>query len=202
MRTELRILPGSEEPLSSDAAVMEGRERRYLFDVGARPEMLRELLAHPRPTVIMLSHFHPDHLGNLPLLPEAELLLSPHTLRYTKRGQTVAEEKSWDDGMHFRLFPFPSAHAKGCLALELDGEAVLVGDAFCPTQKGGRTVYNVQALAGQLAILQASPAERILCGHRMDRPLPKAEVLRTLTMLYERRCPGDPWVEAENDFVF
>lgn len=62
-----------------------------------------------------------------------------NTFRYTKTG-TVIEEDTWfqDGDVRLHLFPIPSSHAKGSLALEVDETWCFLGDAAYATQKTDR----------------------------------------------------------------
>ena len=58
----------SESPLSSNVVIIEGRDCIWLYDVGNHPdviELLKEINCDGKNINIVLSHFHPDHIGNL-----------------------------------------------------------------------------------------------------------------------------------------
>lgn len=58
----------SESPLSSNVVVIEGSDDIWLYDVGNHPdviELLQEINCDSKKMNIVLSHFHPDHIGNL-----------------------------------------------------------------------------------------------------------------------------------------
>ena len=58
-------IKASEEPLSADVIFVEGQEYLYVFDVGNNEEVAEYINAIPKKKRVILSHFHPDHMGNI-----------------------------------------------------------------------------------------------------------------------------------------
>ena len=52
-------------PMNTYALVCPDTRESVLFDPGADPETLVEMLAGTRPIAILLTHTHPDHVGAL-----------------------------------------------------------------------------------------------------------------------------------------
>jgi glyoxylase-like metal-dependent hydrolase (beta-lactamase superfamily II) len=64
-RLELRDRAVGPWPMNSYALVCPSTRQSVLFDPGADPETLLEMLADTDPVGILLTHTHPDHLGAL-----------------------------------------------------------------------------------------------------------------------------------------
>lgn len=111
---QITYLTPTEIPLSSNVVLIEGSHALWVYDVGS----------------------HPDHIANLSQIPCAEIYQGKNTFRYTRKGTIVEKAVFIDDGsMQLQLFPVPSSHAKGSLALEVNHTWCFLGDAVYATQK-------------------------------------------------------------------
>ena len=143
----ISYLTPTEHPLSANVVIIEGDAFLWGYDVGNHPAVSEILQKKSEQTGkeirVILSHFHPDHIGNLSEISCEAVYQGKNTFRYTKTG-TVIEEDTWfqDGDVWLHLFPIPSSHAKGSLALEVDETWCFLGDAAYATQKNGQTVYN------------------------------------------------------------
>ncbi len=212
----ISYIESTSDPLSAEVGVIRGREKIWLYDVGNSGESREEIrnLIPPAqgiggrqapsfsavsalPCSVVLSHFHPDHVGNLSGLPDPlELYVGANTWKYTKKGMTVTEDLYLEDGCALHLFPLPSTHAKGSLGLEVDGEYAFLGDGLYPGRKGGRAVYNAQLLREAIDVLKSLKAHTFLLSHRKPFALGREETLRELEEIYSRREAGQPYIEA------
>ena len=95
----------------------------------------------------------------------------------------MIEEDTWfqDGDVWLHLFPIPSSHAKGSLALEVDETWCFLGDAAYATQKNGQTVYNAERLLAEI---------RVLKNVRAPHFFPKSQ--RTVSA-EQRGCAGNGW---------
>lgn len=93
LKGKIQYIKAENNPLSSDVGIIFGRKRLWLFDTGNGERAfskLSELLEKWNgPISIVLSHFHPDHVGNLESIIElgypTEIYLSKNTLSYVNR---------------------------------------------------------------------------------------------------------------------
>ena len=121
-------IPPEAEPLSSDAFIIEGDARYYVFDVGAGDAACEAIAALDKPVTVILSHFHRDHTANLARLFPAEVLVGARTRRQLGLGTLVDAPRMIRDGVCIDVRPCVSPHAPGCLIATVDGEFTLVGD--------------------------------------------------------------------------
>lgn len=184
----------SEEPLSADVILVRGESRDWVFDVGAGEEALETLKSLERPWRAVLSHFHPDHIGNLSRLEPEEIYQGRFTWKKTGRGVVVSQPLSFEDGRTIRILPFPSSHAKDSMAMEVDGTYLFTGDGTDCTVKAGRAVFNTGMLQQTIRTIRESPARWIGLSHETPFLRPKQEVLERLEEIYRKRDPQESYI--------
>lgn len=186
--------PASSDPLCSDIAVYEGADGLWIFDVGFGDLAAKRVNSLPGKKRVVLSHFHQDHMGNLPKISWGQLYLGQYTFRHAGAGHVVAAPIEPEPGV--RLFPIPSSHAKGCIGMEVDEMYAFVGDATYCTAKHtqGRLAYNANLLADELNVLRALKAQYFLLSHDGAFVRKKADVLAELEEIYARRVQGEAYI--------
>lgn len=195
----ISYLTATEHPLSANVVMVEGDSFLWVYDVGnhpAVPGILQEKSKQTGKEIrVILSHFHPDHIGNLPRLSCAEIYQGKNTFRYTKTG-TVTEKEIWfqDGSTKLHIFPIPSSHAKGSLALEVDETWCFLGDAAYTTQKNGQTVYNAERLLAEIRVLQKVQAPWFFLSHKEPFQQKKEDVLEWMEAVYEKWKPGEAYI--------
>lgn len=267
----ISYLPSTEETLSADVGIIRGDSSLYLFDVGSGEKMLesvRRVIASEskKETVVIISHFHGDHLDNIRGIPYSRLYVGSHTAKYTKDGEIVDRPVEINDGIKLDIRPLTASHCKGSLMLCVDDKYLFIGDsAYCmakrekPTAKDAcetgakdaretgakdvcetvakdaretgakdacetvakdaretvakdargngekdstegagtviRYVYNTQLLRDEIKELESITAEFIMTSHEKRFIKPKEAVLRMLKAVYEKRVPGETYIE-------
>ena len=186
-----------DSPLSSDVAIIKGDNRTYIYDVGNGSGYVDEINDISGDKVIILSHFHPDHMRNLSMIPSIPCYVGSNTFKYTKRGEIVNTDVYIDDGVQLHIFPVPSSHAKGSLGLEVDDEYAFVGDAIGPAIKPDKLVYNVQMLFEEIRTLKRLKASKIIQSHRMNKIEDKYVIIEKLETIYAKRNGKEPYIEIE-----
>ncbi len=178
---EISYIEASEHPLSADIGIVEKQNETWLYDVGNDRESICSLTGQYH---VVLSHFHPDHVGNLEQLTIEKLYVSKYTHDRVGRG-IIVEDDIYIDNLH--IFPLPSSHAKGSLGLEVDGVYAFVGDALYCKAKAEYDTYNVQLLKEEIEVLKKLKAEYLLISHKNGMVQEKQEVIRQLEELYSHR---------------
>lgn len=205
----------SIHPLSSDVAIIHSRNALWLYDVGNHPgisELLKSIAAGYTAAVsdnydkrlnIVLSHFHIDHIGNLNGIKEAmkayniTLYQGRYTYKHTCEGIVVEDDVYIkEDGLQLHIFPLPSSHAKGCIALEVDGEYCFTGDGLYAMQKGTQRLYNAGVLKEEIAVLKNVKADSFMCSHRPPQARSRNSVIRWLESIYEKRNKNSAYIEV------
>ncbi|WP_461883797.1 MBL fold metallo-hydrolase [Fusicatenibacter sp.] len=200
---QIAYVTPTEVPLSANVVLIEGSHFLWIFDVGihpAIPEILRQKAEQTGKEIrVILSHFHPDHIANLPQIPCAEIYQGKNTFRYTGKGTIVEKDLCIKDGsVELHLFPVPSSHAKGSLALEVNHTWCFLGDAIYATQKGGQRVYNAERLLAGIRCLKNIQAPWFLPSHAEPFQQKKEEMIAQMEKIYSRRIQGEPYIPVDD----
>lgn len=204
-------LPATHEPLSADVFAVQGDWAWWIFDVGATNMAVEfinglpsELNGRTMHRNIVISHFHGDHLCNLQRALQGETKLLYHdifvganTHKYIKTGHVVNEPQTIEDGLQIQILPVPNSHAKGSLALVIDHEVALLGDATYPQVRPIKDAYNVQLLAEEIKILQGLEVRYFALSHKKPVVREKASVVAYLEGVYAKRQKDNPLIEIE-----
>lgn len=88
---EISYLDASEDPISSNVVFIKPKNSQttWIFDVGLTSLAAQEINAVQGKKIVVISHFHPDHLFNINRISYDELYLSAHTFKYAKKGTVV-----------------------------------------------------------------------------------------------------------------
>ena len=62
---QVGYLPATESPLSAAVGLVRTDEMLWVYDLGSTPDVAAAVNALPGKKTVVLSHFHPDHMGNL-----------------------------------------------------------------------------------------------------------------------------------------
>lgn len=178
--------------------MIQGKDALWLYDVGNHPDIPQviEQFRDGRNVNVILSHFHEDHIGNLPGMGVDEVYQGKYTHRHTGMGTVVEDDIYIQDGeARLHIFPLPSSHAKGCVALEVNDEWCFLGDALYSMQKCGHNLYNAGILKDEINVLQNIKAEKFMLSHRTPFEKPKGIIMRWLGEIYDRRVKGEVYIE-------
>ena len=189
----ISYVKATEKPLSADVGIVEGDEFIWIFDVGADESVPISLNKIQKPKNAVISHFHPDHMGNLEHVDLNEVYLGANTLNYAKRGNVVDKDVFINDGAEIHLFPLPSSHAKGSVGMET-GDYAFLGDAIYSTMKQGKVCYNASVLKEEIAVLKNLSAKFFLISHDERFVRPKEEIISELSEIYSKRDPKESYI--------
>ncbi len=189
---EIQYLPAVEEPLSADVYIIRGKEYTYVVDVGANDEAYETVRSVKGPKKVIITHFHGDHTGNLSRLniPDEDLYVGAWMRKKYKLGTPVASVMEIHDGVELKVIPMASSHAKGCLAILVNGKCLLMGDSFYGHNDKG---YNVSSLYDQIKQLKELDFEFAVMSHD-ERQHKKRKMLLLLEMYYAKRKPGEDYI--------
>ncbi len=204
---QISYIPASKNPLSSDVILIEGEEYLYLFDVGNNEEVAAYLDAFPKKKKIILSHFHADHTGSIGKISFEEVYAGPIMGKYyqyfvpgfekekePEKYLTVTEPVKISDGVELEICPVPSSHAKGSLLVQVNGEYILLGDAFYSRTKDKKAVYNVQLLKEEIRLLNELTGDKVFLSHEKRPVKAKKGIVRFLEKIYEKREQNNPYI--------
>lgn len=182
-----------DNPLTADVFVIISANGRYAFDVGNNDGFVLELNKLNLKGII-ISHFHQDHIGNINKVKSDNLYLSEQTYKYVHRGEIVNQRTNLEDGF-LEIIPLTSSHSNGSLAVNVNHEYCLVGDAFYSQLKSGGNVYNSQKLKQLIDELTQIDTKYFYSSHQ-DSPILKEKAIAELKLIYAKRDKNDPFIPA------
>ncbi|MCQ2457319.1 MAG: hypothetical protein MJ142_01140 [Clostridia bacterium] len=186
----ISYIESSDDPLSSDIGIIRDGTVTWLFDVGDGAQNIGGLNGTYN---AVLSHFHRDHTGNLGHIRITDLYVSAETFRHTHEGIIVSGDIRIGE---IHIFPFPSSHAKGCLALEAGDTYVFTGDGTYCCMKDGCAVYNATLLKDEINVLKKLRAPFLLESHNMGTVRERAAVIAELERIYAGRVGNEPYIRV------
>ncbi len=189
----ISYIKATGKPLSADVGIVEGDEFIWIFDVGVDESVPISLNKIQKPKNAVISHFHPDHMGNLEHVDLNDVYLGANTFKYAKWGKIVDEDVFINDGAEIHLFPLPSSHAKGSVGMET-GDYAFLGDAIYSTMKQGKVCYNASVLKEEIAVLKNLSAKFFLISHDERFVRPKEEIISELSEIYSKRDPKESYI--------
>ncbi len=189
----LSYIKASENPLSADVGIFKGNKFLWIFDVGANESVPTLLNRLEKPKNAVISHFHPDHMGNLEHVECKNIYLGANTFKYAKKGTVVESDIFFDDGEKIHIFPLSSSHAKGSVGMEI-GDYAFLGDAAYATMKQGKPCYNASVLKEEIAVLKNLSAKFFLISHNEKFIRPKEEIISELEEIYSKRDPKESYI--------
>lgn len=193
----LSYIPPTDNPLSANVVLIRGDSFLWLYDMGASPDVASYIQEQGCSIRAVISHFHPDHMANISRLSCDEIYQGKNTYGYTHRGVIIDKEEWLTDGdLRLHLFPVPSSHAKGSLALEVNETWCFLGDAPYATRKNGRTVYNTSLLLEQIRLLKKIQAPYFLISHNEPFLQKKEDVMEWLEGIAALRKPTEAYIEC------
>jgi len=173
-------VPAVQEPLSSDAFIIEGDTRYYVYDVGASDAAYETIAALNKPVTVILSHFHRDHTANMARLAPQEVLVGARTRKHLGLGTLVDASVTLQDGVTIEVQPCVSPHAPGCLIATVDGTYTLIGDLHYARPGTGQGEAK-----GMLNVLKRLNTPCFVVSHADDSPIvEKAVLLREIGVYF------------------
>ena len=206
---DIFYLPSTMKPFSCDIVFIKDKKNdcTWIFDVGFGsasadvinlwPSACLEEEQWPSQKNIVISHFHPDHIANLPMVKFDNLYVSAYTKKYTLKGSVISAPQDFGS---LQILPMPSSHAKGCLALIFGDYAFLGDGAFCK-YKGSHHIYNQQLLKEMIAFLEALPCKYFALDHEQNFIQNRQSVIAIYKDIYSRRKSDEPFINVDDYFI-
>ena len=196
---KIAYLPALSEPLSSDVGFIRGERYDWIFDVGNSREAADMIQGTGRERMVVISHFHEDHTGNLKRVTYKAMYCGDFTAERFGTGTAVRQPLTLDDGVKLTVFPIPSTHSRGAVGLEVNEEYAFLGDAVYFSEKNGRTVCNAGRLNEMIRALKKLKAQKFLISHSEGFVQPREKVLAMPEELYRQRTPGEAYIDIQHD---
>ena len=200
LEKNISYIEPTQNPLSANVVLIEGENNLWLYDVGNNPcvpQIISAFNTSNKKINVILSHFHADHIGNLDKISYSNVYQGRLTYKYTKTGEILENDLYFRDGnMNLHIFPLPSSHAKGSLALEINEKYCFLGDGVYAMQKGEKRLYNAGILKEEIEILKNIKAQHFMLSHRNPFDNSKDSVIRLLDGIYAKRKSVEPYISG------
>ena len=127
---KIKYLPAANEPLSADVYCIKGDQYCYVYDVGNDDRSLRYINQIGKEKVVILSHHHKDHTGNIVGLHYRDLYVGKKTYEIIGKGIIVEDALTINDGVRIDVSHCVSPHTEGSLIITVDNEYTLIADLY------------------------------------------------------------------------
>lgn len=188
---EISWMPATLKPFCCDIILIKDKDEKgsftWIYDVGVGTQASKVINSVKGRKKIVISHFHPDHIVNLPFVKYDELYVSKYTKKYTRKGTILSE--ATDFGF-VKILPMPSSHSKGSLALVCGDYAFLGDGTFCK-YKGVHHVYNPQQLKEMIDFMEALDCKYFCLDHEQNFVQEKRPVIALYKDIYSRHKNPD-----------
>lgn len=195
----ISYLPAVPDPLSCDLVFIKTNKATWIFDTGTNEESVNEINKISGEKNIVISHFHYDHITNLPKVEYTNLYVSKNTKKYTEAGTVVEGEMIFNEEPEIKIMEIPSSHAKGCLILICGDYAFLGDSSYCKPVLGHHT-YNAQLLLEMIKVMEKLPVKYFCLSHDKNFVQRKEAVVKLYKDIYKRHKPDDPIIDVEDFF--
>ena len=127
---KIKYLPATNDPLSADVFCMNGDQYCYIYDVGNNKHSLRYISQISKKKIVILSHYHKDHTGNIEGVHYHDLYVGKKTYEAIGKGIIVEDAFTINDGVNIDVIHCTSPHTDGSLILTVDNEYTLIADLY------------------------------------------------------------------------
>lgn len=118
----IKYLPATSDPLSADVYCIEGDKYCYVYDVGNDDRSLQYINQIGKEKIVVLSHHHKDHTGNIVGLHYRDLYVGKKTYEVIGKGIIVENMLTLNDGVRIDVSHCISPHTEGSLIITVDNE--------------------------------------------------------------------------------
>lgn len=168
----IKYLPATDNPLSADVYFIEGDKRCYIYDVGNDDNSLRCIHQADREKVVILSHYHKDHTGNIERINVQTLYVGRKTFETIGRGIIVEDAFTINDGVKIEVIPCPSPHTEGSLLVNVDNEYTLIADLYFT-----RPPFDISKAMAMIEMLRNIDTKYFVVSHQEDEKIILKETL-------------------------
>lgn len=199
INSNISYFPASRKPFTCDVIFIKTNKATWIFDVGMSKEQAEYINQLEGPKNVVISHFHPDHILNLPKVSYNQLYVSKNTKKYTFKGTVVEGSLVVDEEPQIRIYEMPSSHAKGCLIL-VCGNYAFMGDGTYCKEKLLHHSYNAQLLKAEIDFLESLDCEFVCLDHDPNFIQHRKSLIELHKEIYARHKPGEPNISVEDFF--
>ena len=181
----IKYLPANINPLSADVYFIEGDKYCYIYDVGNDDNSFNCINQIDKERVIILSHYHKDHVGNIERIDVNNLYVGKKTFGTIGKGKIVEDAFIVNDGVNIEIIPCESPHTEGSLIINIDHEYTLIADLYFT-----RPPFDVSKAMRMLETLKCIDTKYFVVSHQEDEKIiPKERLVVELFDYFARQNP-------------
>lgn len=176
----IKYLPASNDPLSADVYCIEGDKYCYVYDVGNNDRSLQYINQIGKEKVVILSHHHKDHTGNIVDIHYRDLYVGKKTYEAIGKGVIVEDKLTLNDGVRIDVNHCTSPHTDGSLIITVDNEYTLIADLYFT-----RPPFDKEKAMKMLDSLRNVDTKYFVISHQEDeKVIPKEQLIAELAAYF------------------
>ena len=176
----IRYIPAINDPLSADVYCIEGNKYCYIYDVGNNDRSLQYVNQISKEKIVILSHHHKDHTGNIVGLHYRDLYVGKKTYEVIGKGVIVEDKLTINDGARIDVIHCTSPHTDGSLILTVDNEYTLIADLFFT-----RPPFDKEKAKKMIDSLRNIDTKFFVISHQeVEKVIPKEILITELTVYF------------------
>ena len=161
----IQYLPASADyPLSADVYCIDGNEYCYIYDVGSNADALHYIDQIEKEKIVILSHHHKDHTGNIDSIPYRDLYVGKEAREVIGKGSIVEDRLTINDGVKIEVLRCTSPHTDGSLVINIDNKYTLIADLYFT-----RPPFDKEKAAKMLDELQDIHTKYFVISHQEEK---------------------------------
>mgnify|MGYP003293133718 CR=1 FL=1 len=163
-------MPATSNPLSADIYFIEGDKYCYIYDVGNDDNSLQCIHQADKEKIVILSHYHKDHVGNIDRINYRNLYVGKKTYELIGEGKLIEDKIVINDGVKIEIIHCTSPHTEGSLILNVDNEYTLIADLYF-----SRPPFNRDKAIEMIDILKNIDTKYFVISHQEDEKIVSKE---------------------------
>ena len=177
---KIKYLPATNDPLSADVYCIEGDKYCYVYDVGNDERSLQYINQIGKEKVVVLSHHHKDHTGNIVGLHYRDLYVGKKTYEIIGKGIIVEDALTINDGVRIDVSHCVSPHTEGSLIITVDNEYTLIADLYFT-----RPPFDEEKAMKMIDFLRNIDTQYFVISHQEnENVIPKEKLIAELTVYF------------------
>ena len=178
----IKYMPATNNPLSADVYLIDGDKYCYIYDVGNNENSLHYINQLVKEKVVILSHYHKDHAGNIAGLHYRDLYVGKKTHESIGKGIIIEDTLTINDGVKIEIAHCVSPHTDGSLIITVDNEYTLIADLYFT-----RPPFDKEKAMKMIDSLRSIDTKYFVISHQEDeKVIPKDKLIVELTAYFNQ----------------
>ena len=178
----IKYLPATNDPLSADVYCIDGDQYCYVYDVGNNNRSLQHINQISKEKIVILSHHHKDHTGNIADVHYHNLYVGKKTYDAIGKGIILEDKLTINDGVRIDVIQCISPHTDGSLIITVDNEYTLIADLYFT-----RPPFEMEKAMKMIETLRDIDTKYFVISHQEDeKVIPKEKLIAELTAYFNQ----------------